>query len=130
MRHGQATADEPARDELGIGIKSHPSPYVARTTGFHFGSAVFSLAPTNDQTSSHWIRWQGSIRRLDEALEGFIWLVSRDTTAFPTIYPNSRVRIAEVGPLIGEDDELTNYMILFREEGENCVELLWIEQTP
>jgi hypothetical protein len=72
----------------------------------------------------------GDILRLDEALSGFIWMASRDPTAFPTIYPNSRVRIAEVGPLMGKDKALTGYMILFREEGENYVDLLWIEEVP
>lgn len=69
----------------------------------------------------------GDIRRIDEALDGFIWLVSREPEEFPAISSDSRVRIAEVGPLLSSEDELQNYMILFRIEPDDGVELLWIE---
>lgn len=72
----------------------------------------------------------GDVRRLDEALSGFIWLVSRGPEEFPTIAPNSRVRIAEAGPLFSDEGTLQNYMILFRIESEDAVELLWIEVIP
>jgi len=72
----------------------------------------------------------GDVRRLDEALEGFIWLVSRGPEEFPAINAKSRVQIAEVGPLLSSKGVLHNYMILFRVEGDGGIELLWIEIIP
>ncbi len=69
----------------------------------------------------------GDIRRLDEALDGFVWMVCRGPEEFPSIHPDSRVRVAEVGPLKTTDGQLQNYMILFRIETDGGVELLWIE---
>lgn len=69
----------------------------------------------------------GDIRRLDQALDGFIWEASRGPEEFPTIAPNSRVRIAEIGPLLSSEGQLQNYMILFRIEPDEGIELLWIE---
>ena len=69
----------------------------------------------------------GDIRRLDDALDGFIWLASRGAEEFPLIAPDSIVRIAEVGPFTDDDGQLRVCMILFRIENDDAVELLWIE---
>ena len=69
----------------------------------------------------------GDVRRLDEALGGFIWLASRGPEEFPLISSSSSLPIAEVGPMLSDKGELQNYMILFRIETDGGVELLWIE---
>jgi hypothetical protein len=69
----------------------------------------------------------GNVKRIDEALRGFYWIIARDPNSFPAISEESRVRIAEIGPLLSDEGELISCMILYRIEDEDGLELLWIQ---
>lgn len=69
----------------------------------------------------------GDVKRIDEALRGFYWILARDPNSFPRISEAAQVRIAEIGPLLSDEGELQTCMILFRIEDEDGVELLWIQ---
>lgn len=69
----------------------------------------------------------GNVERLDEALTGLLWAISRRPDDFPVVSGSKTVRVAKSEYLKVDDAERRKLRIFFRIHDVNCVEMLYID---